>query len=129
MPADITADRFHVMKQVTDELDTARKTENKTATLLKNQSEKDQVLAGLTKSKYSLLKNESDLNNQDWQKLKLVQAVSPTLSKMHVLKEQFRDIFETTQSWGDSGLKLLDSMSEALSYLPKSIKTIVRWFG
>lgn len=127
--ADITADRFHVMKQVTDELDTARKTENKTATSLKNQTEKDRVLAGLVKSKYSLLKNESDLNDQQKEKLKSVQKVSPTLSKMQALKEQFRDIFETTQSWGDSVVKLLDWMSEALPYFPKSIKTIVRWFG
>jgi transposase len=125
--ADITADRFHVMKQVTDELDTARKTENKIAVSLKNQTEKDRVLAGLTKSKYSLLKNESDLNDRQKEKLKSVQKVSPTLSKMHALKEQFRDIFELSQSWGDSVMKLLDWLDDALSYFPKSIKTIVRW--
>jgi len=124
--ADITADRFHVMKQVTDELDTARKTENKIAVSLKNQSEKDRVLAGLTKSKYSLLKNESDLNARQKEKLKSVQKVSPTLS-MPALKEQFRDIFELSQSWGDSVMKLLDWLDDALSYFPKSIKTIVRW--
>ncbi|MCG6134900.1 MAG: transposase, partial [Nostoc sp. LLA-1] len=32
-------------------------------------------------------------------------------------------------SWGDSILKLLDWMYDALSYFPKSIGTIVRWFG
>lgn len=127
--ANITADRFHVMKQVTDELDTARKVEKKAAMALDNQTERSRVLAGLTKSKYSLLKNENSLNDQQKAQLKSVQKVSPTLSKMHILKESFRDIFETTQSWGDSVLKLLDWMSEALSYFPKSIKTIVRWFG
>ncbi len=51
--ADVTADRFHVMKQVNDELDATRKTQKKEADLLDNQSEKERVLAGLTKSKYS----------------------------------------------------------------------------
>ncbi len=46
---------------------------------------------------------------------------------MHALKEQFRDIFELSQSWGDSVMKLLDWLDDALSYFPKSIKTIVRW--
>lgn len=127
--ADITADRFHVMKQVNMELDTARKTEKKAAMLLDNKPERDRVLAGLTKSKYSLLKNEDSLNEQQKEKLKIVQKVSPNLSKTHALKEEFRNIFEPTQSGGDSVLKLLDWLSEAISYFPKSIKTIVRWFG
>jgi transposase len=127
--ADITADRFHVMKQVNSELDTARNPENKKAASLEKQGEKDRVLAGLTKSKYSLLKNESDLNERQKEKLKSVQEVSPILSKMHALKEEFREIFETTQSWGNSVIKLLDWLDEAVSYYPKSIKTIVRWFG
>lgn len=127
--AEITADRFHVMKQVTLELDTARKTEKKKAVSLKNQTEKDRMLAGLTKSKYSLLKNESDLTERQKEKLESVREVSPVLSKMHALKEEFRDIFETTQSWGHSVIKLLDWLSEAVLYYPKSTKTIVRWFG
>lgn len=48
---------------------------------------------------------------------------------MHALKEEFRDIFEVAQSWGDGVLKLLDWMHDALLYFPKSIRTIVRWFG
>ncbi len=48
---------------------------------------------------------------------------------MHKLKEDFRDIFESTVSWGDSIIKLLDWMYDALSYFPKSLGTMVRWFG
>jgi transposase len=125
--ADITADRFHVMKQINKELDTARKIEKTAAMSLENQTERTRVLAGIAKSKYSLLKNELDLNDRQKEKLKSVLEVSPTLSKMHALKERFRDIFETNQSWGDSVMKLLDWMSEALSCFPESIKTIVRW--
>ncbi len=48
---------------------------------------------------------------------------------MHQLKEEFREIFESTKSWGDSVIKLLDWMHDALSYFPKSIGTMVRLFG
>jgi transposase len=127
--ADITADRFHVMKQVNDELDAMRKSEKRAAMSLENKSERDRILEGLNKSKYSFIKNESSLNERQKEKLKAAQEVSPTLAKMHKLKEDFRDIFELTVSWGDSVIKLLDWMHEALSYFPKSIGTIVRWFG
>ncbi|BAB77108.1 ISL3 family transposase [Nostoc sp. PCC 7120 = FACHB-418] len=127
--ANITADRFHVMKQVNDELDTMRKAEKKAAISLDNKSEKERILEALNKSKYAIIKNEDSLNEKQREKLKSVQEVSPNLAKMHSLKEQFRDIFETTKSWGDSIIKLLDWMYDALSYFPKSIGTIVRWFG
>lgn len=127
--ANITADRFHVMKQVNDELDAMRKSEKRAAMSLENKSERDRILAGLNKSKYSFIKNEDSLNEQQKEKLKAAQAVSPTLAKMHKLKEDFRDIFESTVSWGDSIIKLLDWMHDALSYFPKSIGTMVRWFG
>jgi transposase len=67
--ANITADRFHVMKQITDELDTMRKNEKKAAMSLDDGSEKTKKLESLNKSKYSLLKNEDSLNEK--QKLKL----------------------------------------------------------
>jgi len=127
--ADVTADIFHVMKQVNDELDAARKAQKKEALQLKNKADSERVLAGLTSSKYSLLKNEDDLTETQKDKLKLVKDISPTLSKMHALKEEFRNIFEPAESWGDGVLELLDWMHEALSYFPKSLGTIVRWFG
>lgn len=34
---------------------------------------------------------------------------------MHRLKEDFRNIFESTVSWGDSIIKLLDWMHDAMS--------------
>ena len=127
--ANITADRFHVMKQVNDELDTMRKAEKKAAMSLENKSERDRILEGLNKSKYSLIKNEESLNEKQQEKLKSVQEVSPVLAKMHTLKEEFRDIFESTKFWGESVISLLDWMHGALSYFPKSIGTMIRWFG
>ena len=127
--ANITADRFHVMKQVTDELDTMRKAEKKAAMLLDDESEKSRRLEALNKSKYSLLKNEDSLKEKEKEKLKAVREVLPNLAKMHGFKEEFRQIFETTVSWGDSITKLLDWMYDARSYFPKSLGTMVRWFG
>ncbi|MCC5620850.1 ISL3 family transposase [Nostoc sp. CHAB 5715] len=127
--ADVTVDRFHVMKQVNDELDATRKQQKKAAGSLKNKLEKDRILAGLLKSKYSLLKNEDSLNELQKEKLKAVQDVSPILSKMHALKEEFRNIFNTAESWGDEVLKLLDWMYDSSLYFPKTIRTIFRWFG
>lgn len=127
--ANVTADRFHVMKQVNDELDATRKAEKKAAMSLEDKSEKERKLEGLNKSKYSFIKNEDSLNEKQKEKLKAAQEVSPILAKMHQLKEEFREIFESTKSWGDSVIKLLDWMHDALSYFPKSIGTIVRWFG
>ena len=127
--ANITADRFHVMKQVNDELDAMRKSEKRAAMSLEDKSEKDRILEGLNKSKYSFIKNEDSLNEKQKEKLKSAQEASPILAKMHKLKEDFRDIFESTVSWGDSIIKLLDWMHDALSYFPKSIGTMVRWFG
>ena len=127
--ADVTIDRFHVMKQVNDELDATRKQQKKEASSLKNKLEKDRIFAELLKSKYSLLKNEDSLNERQKEKLKAVQDVSPILSKMHRLKEEFRNIFNTTESWGDGALKLLGWMYDSSLYFPKTTRTIFRWFG
>src|SRR4028118_2251809 len=59
--AEVVADRFHVMKQVNEELDGARKKIKKAAVALKNPLEKDRILSGIKKSKYVLLKNEAHL--------------------------------------------------------------------
>lgn len=126
---DVTADRFHVMKQVNDELDTARKSEKSADQQLTDEEKKKEILTGINKSKYVLLKNENNLTTQQKEKLEVVQKVSPSLEKMHLLKEEFRDIFEHSKSWGDGVIRLLDWMYNAIAYFPKSIKTISRWFG
>jgi len=127
--ANVIADRFHVMKQVNNELDAQRKAEKKAALENKNKSVKDRVLAGINKSKYALLKNKDSLTAAQEEKLKCVQKVSPTLGEMHRLKEEFRDIFEEENSCGEGLLKLLDWVDNAQSNFPKSTKTIARWLG
>jgi transposase len=93
--AEVVADRFHVMKQVTQELN---KTRNR---LLRGELEpsegitSEQIKEAVKGSKYALLKPEERLTDNQKVKLKEVKAVSPLLAKMHQLKESFREIFET----------------------------------
>ena len=125
----VVADRFHVMKQVNQELDSQRKKSKLEAKQLEKESEKEQILSGLNKSKYALLKNEKELTDKQKDKLKQVKKVSPILAKMHSLKEEFRDIFETNFNWVEGLLSLGDWLRNAQEYFPKSFATIRRWLG
>ncbi|MBE9045543.1 ISL3 family transposase [Pleurocapsales cyanobacterium LEGE 10410] len=127
--AEIVADRFHVMKQVTDELDSARRKIKREAEKLKSKSQKEKILSGLTKSKYVLLKNEQDLNEDEKEKLKEVEKVAPVLTKMHVLKEKLRNIFESSKDWREGLFNLADWLKDISDYFPKSFGTIKRWIG
>ena len=68
--AEVVADKFHVMKLVNEELDAERKSVKRKGEKLKKKAEKEKVLGGIKKSKYCLLKNEKDLNNEQKEKLK-----------------------------------------------------------
>jgi transposase len=127
--AKIVADRFHVMKQVNDELDAARRKIKKEAERLKDKDEKSKILSGLTKSKYVLLKNQEDLKESEQEKLKEVQKVAPVLREMHRLKEQLRNIFETQKNWSEGLLNLADWLKDISEYFPQSFGTIKRWIG
>ena len=123
----IVADRFHVMKQVNEELDKARKEVKKEAMKIKNKKEKEKILEGLAKSKYALLKNEENLKEKEKTKLKEVFKISSLLGEMHKLKEGFREIFEKNTDWEGGLSALTDWMKEAMLYFPKSCGTIRRW--
>ncbi len=125
----VVADRFHVMKQVSQELDSQRKKSKVEAQKLEKESEKTPILAGLNKSKYVLLKNEKDLTDKQKDKLEEVKKVSPILAKMHGLKEEFRNVFETNYNWVEGLLSLADWLKKAQEYFPKSFSTIRRWLG
>lgn len=125
--AQVIADRFHVMKQVNDELDRQRKKEKRQAEAEKNEFKKAEILAGLNKSKYALLKNESSLNESQILKLKQVKLVSPSLKIMHELKENFRNIFEENPDWLSGLFSLGKWLNSAAQYFPSSQKTIKRW--
>jgi transposase len=132
--AQVVADRFHVMVQINQELDSQRKQERlKEENFLKaakSEAEKvnsEKILAGLKKSKYALLKNEKDLNEQQSQKLAEVKEVSPTLKMMHEFKEKISQIFEEKNDWLVGLWKLGMWLDEAQKYFPNSQKTVIRW--
>lgn len=127
--AEVVADRFHVMKQVNEELDRQRKKIKRETEKQKKSPEKEAILAGLKKSKYALLKNEKDLNEEQGKKLEEVRQRIPVLAKMHELKEEFREIFDQSTNWREGLFEIASWCARALSYFPRSCGTIRRWLG
>ena len=132
--AQVVADRFHVMAQINKELDALMKREKrqvedliKKAESSEEKADQEKVLEGLKKSKYVLLKNESDLNEEQKAKLLQVKDVSSTLKSMQELKEEIRIIFEQSNNWLVGLLKLGKWLSGAKTYFPDSQNTIIRW--
>jgi transposase len=58
-----------------------------------------------------------------------LKEASPQLEIMHILKEEFREIFETAEGFGDGFLKIVDWLIKAEKYYTKSVPTIKRWLG
>ncbi len=125
--AEVVADRFHVMKLVNDELDTERKSLKRKLKEIKKKAQREKLTLVITNSKYSLLKNEKDLNEEQKEKLKQVQKVFPELGDMHRLKEELRKIFEARDSEVIGLLNLADWLRDATSKFPNSCRTIIRW--
>ena len=132
--AQIVADRFHVMTQINKELDDCRKKERRVVTKkikeARSEEEKsasEEVLAGITSSKYALLKNEENLGKKQRKKLRELKSVSPHLKSMHELKEQFKKILDKKQDWFEGLLELGKWLSKAKEYFPNSYGTILRW--
>ena len=82
------ADIFHVMVQVNQELDTQRNREKRQVIDLtkklkssKKVAEYKEILEGINDSKYSLSKNEENLNKKQYIKLMEVKKVCPNLAE------------------------------------------------
>lgn len=56
-----------------------------------------------------------------------VKIACPVLGRMHELKEELRDIFETSYDWLSGLFNLGSWLFNAADYFPKSRKTIIRW--
>jgi transposase len=125
--AQIVADRFHVMKQINEELDNKRKAEKRRVTKIKNSQKKKKKLPGLTHSKYPLLKAKENLNEEEKSQIEEVKKVSPELGKMYQIKEAIREIFESQITRDEAFDKFLEWTETAYQYFPKSCDTIRRW--
>ncbi|GBE76013.1 hypothetical protein myaer87_32400 [Microcystis aeruginosa NIES-87] len=134
--AEVVADRFHVIKQVNQELDEQRRAEKRAVEAQKNKkqkAEKEAKLEVLKRSKYSLLKNEEDLTKPQKLKLEAIKENLTNLKKMHELKEEFRKIYETSENPTEGLLSISEwlakSSSVFTSVFTKSCQTIRNWFG
>ena len=130
--AEVVADRFHVMKQINQELDEQRKAEKRAVEAQKNKkqkAEKEAKLEVLKRSKYSLLKNEKDLTETQKIKLEAIKENFPNLKKMQELKEEFRKIYETSENPTEGMLSISEWLAKSSSVFTKSCQTIRNWFG
>ena len=125
--AQIVGDRFHVMKIINEELDSRRKKEKREALTLKKKKEREEKVAGITHSKYPLLKKREKLNEEEKEKIEEVKKVAPFLGEMYEEKEKLRAIYEQEISSDEAFYKLIEWTENAYKYFPKSCKTISRW--
>lgn len=125
--AQIVADRFHVMKQINEELDTKRKQEKRAANKIKNRKIRQENLIGLTHAKYPLLKKKESLNHEEKAKIKTIEKVAPELGEMYHDKEAIRDIFDSPITSDEAFDKLLKWTENSYKHFPKSCRTISRW--
>ncbi len=126
--AEVTVDRFHVTKMIYEELNQAR-IEQKIVAKFLNAKNRAKLFDSLKGSKYTLLRAEKKLSDQQKIKLKEVKSASPMIKIMHSLKEEFHALFEKSKDWGEGTLRLIDWLKKASSYYQKSVKTITRWFA
>lgn len=91
--ASIVADRFHVMKIVGDEFNSAIIQAKRTNEAMPDSEEKEIVKKALKRSRYALLKPECNLTEKQKIKLSEVIEACPELAVMHQQKEAFRNIF------------------------------------
>lgn len=127
--ASVVADRFHVVKQVNQELDRARKDCKKALKKQKKSRQKSRKEAAITGSKYSLLKNEKTLNKNQKEKLKKVEKEFKDLATKHRLKEEFIEIFDDEEDWVEGLFKIGEWMEKSIKHFPESCKTIRGWIG
>lgn len=127
--ANIIADRFHVMKLVGEELNTAIINAKKANELVEDEAEKARIKDAFKQSKYAILKPEENLTERQRLKLEEIKKVSPLLAEMHRQKEAFRNIFETAKDWSEGTFRLLDWLADAETNFDKSVATIKRWLS
>lgn len=124
--ASVVADLFHVVKQVNQELDQARKDCKRSFNNKKNMPKGGRQKTAITGSKYALLKIEETLNENQKEKLKQIEVEFPDFIKKHQLKEEFIQIFAEGKDWIDGLFKISEWMEKAIK---ESCQTIRRWIG
>jgi transposase len=121
--ADIVIDRFHVMKNLNDCLTNTRRE------ICREANKEDK--AKLKGCRWILVKNMDDLTLAEQEKLGMVYETSPELKQAHVLKEDFRRIFEEEEDHENASKALEDwiirVMESGLKGLERFLTTLNNW--
>jgi len=96
--AKIVADRFHVMKNLNDQVTSARREIQRELPEASKQT--------LKGCRWLLVRNHDDLSSAEHEKLAAMFGVSDSLKVLHTLKEDFRKIFQTDLTPEEAGPKL-----------------------
>lgn len=122
--ARLNADRFHVMKQLNDQVTKTRRTIQRQV----DPQQKDQLKG----SRWLLVRNQENLSEKQQAKLDTIYAVSEELKILHQLKEAFRDIFETAPDRDTAELQLIAWMITAtatgFAALGKFVSTLAQYW-
>jgi transposase len=122
--AQITADRFHVMKNLNDRVTAARRTIQRSAP--------EEEKAHLKGCRWLLVKNADDLTDEEHAKLETMFAVSPALQRLHALKEAFRTVFETAPDRATAREQLAawvqDVEQSGVASLTQFVTTLRNWW-
>jgi len=116
-------DRFHVMKNLTDAITKARRS---------IQSQADEATQALLKgSRWLLVKNQENLDEEDRSDLENALAASPELRECYQLKEDFRHWFEQKND-RESAEKVLQAWiarvkASSFRALKSFVKTLQNW--
>ena len=121
--AAIVIDRFHVMKNLNDCLTNTRRE------ICRESNEEDK--AQLKGCRWILVKNMEDLTLEEQSKLDMVYETSQELKQAHVLKEEFRKIFEEEDNKENASKALEDwenrVVQSGLKGLEKFLITLSNW--
>jgi len=121
--AEIVIDRFHVMKNLNDCLTITRRE------ICRLSSKEDK--AKLKGCRWILVKNMEDLTLMEQEKLEIVYETSLELKQAHVLKEEFRRIFEEEDHKENASKALEDWVNRVvqsgLKGLEKFLTTLSNW--
>lgn len=121
--AEIVIDRFHVMKNLNDCLTNTRRE------ICRESNKEDK--AKLKGCRWILVKNMADLTLAEQEKLNMVYETSPELKQAHILKEDFRRIFEEEDN-KENASKALEYwvnrvVESGLKGLEKFLTTLSNW--
>lgn len=126
--AQIVADRFHVTKQLTHQLDLIRRSMQRQA----KQQADETVYQTLKGSRWALLKPRRELNAEQEAQLQLILSTASELRDIYLLKEEFRTICDkiTTRPQAQRFLQAWIGKARATGsrHLLDFVKTLHNWW-